>query len=510
MFCRNCGNELKEGEQFCSKCGFNLKEDGKQVKDNKKIISIKFNHLVICIIIVLLIILGLMLLIINSKKSNSNTILKSENITELNVTDNHSTGTDFISEIKSKYPSESENICTDGDNYWLLSSRGDKLYFNDLESFELVLEANMNIDYDDNSDQHSVEMIDKKIFINNLTDEDKSILGNYIKTTPREAKRYVGSFNEETLNKSILEYGKKFTKLPLDENDDLIEEKFIVKNNEIVYILIYVRGSSLNQKMFIITPAKSVPKYIADVYNLEDYFVINENPYQLSNIDFGKSYGITDEDIEKAKNELKVKIDTDLEKLVQKKKEFFEEKNIPDSINSTDRINYEGVYKEPREEIARDYLRNCSELKSDRDGLSTDVFCSTLYPPDEGKDKTLSWRKSGYYCGYSYYCQIINNNKVLYVSTYYNTTRPNSYKEECTTEYFGAGVCIDITDIPLLYEDFSSKQLILTGYLPEYSKENFVMTPITEKIGEKNNLTDEEQQKIIINQNNYIRSHFGL
>lgn len=501
MFCKNCGTEIKEGEKICSKCGFNINEDVNKIDStNKKTINIKFSHLIAFIISLLLIILVITLAIINIKKNNSSNnknISEIENITELNVEENHLTSADFISEIKAKYPNEL--ICSDGDTYWLLSPSGSKLYFHDLKSFKKALEESKSTDYDDNNAQLSTEMIDKKTFINNLTDEDKSILGQYIQNM--RFPTYKNNYGVET---------KSGTSLPLTATDDLIEDRFIIKDDEIVYILIYVSGSALNHKMFVITPAKSVPKDIMNIYNLSDYFVINQYRKISANISFGKSYGITDADIEKAKKELNANINTDIEKLSKKKKEFFEEKDIPESIEPTDRINYEGAYKEPRKEISGAYLGNCSELNQDREGLSTDVFCSILYPPETGKDKTNSWRKSGYFCSSSSYCQIINNNKVLYVSTYYNTIKPNSYREECTTEYFGAGVCINITDLPFLYKEFTAGQLILTGYLPEYSEKTFVMTPIKTKTGDTYSLSEQEKQQIVKEQNQYIRSHFGL
>lgn len=57
-----------------------------------------------------------------------------------NVSDN--TTENFIDEIKRKYPNESEEICTNGDEYWLLDTAGKKIYFYDLESFEKALGNN--------------------------------------------------------------------------------------------------------------------------------------------------------------------------------------------------------------------------------------------------------------------------------------------------------------------------------------------------------------------------------
>ena len=56
MFCRNCGNELKEEEKFCGKCG--KKVNGEIVKkdcvNKKQPIKIKFTHLMIIIGVVVI------------------------------------------------------------------------------------------------------------------------------------------------------------------------------------------------------------------------------------------------------------------------------------------------------------------------------------------------------------------------------------------------------------------------------------------------------------------------
>lgn len=60
-------------------------------------------------------------------------------VTVINDNVSYDTTENFIDEIKSKYPNESEEICTNGAEYWLLDTAGKKIYFYDLESFEKAL-----------------------------------------------------------------------------------------------------------------------------------------------------------------------------------------------------------------------------------------------------------------------------------------------------------------------------------------------------------------------------------
>lgn len=36
MYCRKCGNEIKDGEKFCGKCGQEVNEEIKNTSSNKK------------------------------------------------------------------------------------------------------------------------------------------------------------------------------------------------------------------------------------------------------------------------------------------------------------------------------------------------------------------------------------------------------------------------------------------------------------------------------------------
>ena len=74
------------------------------------------------------------------------------NVIDENVSDD--TIQNFIDEIKSKYPNESEEICTDGEQYWLLDTAGKKIYFYDLESFENAL-GNTNINETSKNSQNT-------------------------------------------------------------------------------------------------------------------------------------------------------------------------------------------------------------------------------------------------------------------------------------------------------------------------------------------------------------------
>ena len=72
MFCKKCGNELKDGEQFCSKCGQAVNDENKQGFKEK----IKENKIPIIIFLALAIIIGSVLIsnfiVENSAKPSRN------------------------------------------------------------------------------------------------------------------------------------------------------------------------------------------------------------------------------------------------------------------------------------------------------------------------------------------------------------------------------------------------------------------------------------------------------
>ena len=161
MFGKNKGTEIKERKE-------------EQVMDNKKIIKISLNKLIILLIFVIVIAIGTTILIINTKNKDEKFFIEDNNIIALDKTEDITTEADFISEIKAKYPTESESICTDGDNYWLSSADGEKVYFTNIESFEMAMEACFNIAHEDELREEFGKMVDKKTFLNNLTVDNKN------------------------------------------------------------------------------------------------------------------------------------------------------------------------------------------------------------------------------------------------------------------------------------------------------------------------------------------------
>lgn len=83
-----------------------------------------------------------------------------------NITNNLSekeNNTNFLEEIKEKYPTESSMICTNGTDYWLLDEEGDKIYFYDLTSFETALQqCNMYINNNYSNEEDKSNIIQDK------------------------------------------------------------------------------------------------------------------------------------------------------------------------------------------------------------------------------------------------------------------------------------------------------------------------------------------------------------
>lgn len=163
MFCKECGHEIKEGNIFCTNCGTKINEDIKRKNINEKVIKIKLSYLIIVAIIVIAVVIGIILTSTNNKnntkisENNKNLISESntENEDEIKLGDNTvsikeeiTTGEedidfdseDFMEVIRNVYPFEYDNICTDGDNYWIFDKDGRKIYFSDLETFKIALQ----------------------------------------------------------------------------------------------------------------------------------------------------------------------------------------------------------------------------------------------------------------------------------------------------------------------------------------------------------------------------------
>lgn len=158
MKCKKCGNEIEEGNSFCTNCGTEIN------KKSKEPIKIKLSTFIV--LILLIIVLFCIILFILKTKNNADTTINgnssNEQINTLNTNnevdniavisdetyDNTNENTvDLIEQIYTKYPElEGKDgiICYNTYNgytdYWLLDKDGKKLYFSNMENFEVALE----------------------------------------------------------------------------------------------------------------------------------------------------------------------------------------------------------------------------------------------------------------------------------------------------------------------------------------------------------------------------------
>ena len=88
MYCKNCGNEIKENEKFCGKCG--QKVDVEDTSKNTNVIKIKFNYIIYAIII-FIVIVGIVLFMQSIKPKHEG--LKS--ISEYNTTEKQNDNKEF-------------------------------------------------------------------------------------------------------------------------------------------------------------------------------------------------------------------------------------------------------------------------------------------------------------------------------------------------------------------------------------------------------------------------------
>ncbi len=307
----------------------------------------------------------------------------------------------------------------------------------------------------------NVEKIDRKTFVNKLTEENK-----------QDIKQYILTSNE------------------LNDNKNFVEDRFGTEGEEIIYTYVDVQGENLNATIYVITPAEEIPvnlhEYADQLYN---YFVVKS----ISTfVHLSKSEGISDSEIENAIEELNLKIEKEIDYF----KEFIP---LNDQLKS---ICY-GYSKY----IDKYYSYIPSGMEYENDNYAKTY---EMYPPDEGLNETHSWRKSGYYCsdGSEYY-QILDNRHILRVQYLRKYIKAESYKENSSVELVAYGVYLDLSNLPLLFSQFEAEELVLTGYLPKDIEEAFVITPVTTVTSEEYNNT--EKQKVFYDeQNKYIRSYFGL
>lgn len=516
MKCSKCGNEVIGGSSYCANCGNKI--DIKEEAYNKTTIKIKLSHLIIAIFIIIIIVSLIIIYALKKQRESTNLnsnnvqteiqknteyqveigvtysyilndeissirfntdkdfiirtgIVSSEEIIEtgtyiidgnvLKLTVNYDSSTDYgddSADNLNNVPYTKEMKILDDGNIEYTTEYGTYLYIKEESnngtdiSFEgdndILIEENIN----------DMEKIDRKTFVNNLSEENK-----------QDIKQYIIGLKE-----------LDFT--------NFVEDRISTEGEEIIYTYIYVESDTLRASIYVITPAQEIPRnlhqYVDEFYN---YFVVKDISTFVS---LSKSEGISDSEIEAAIEELNPKIEENID--------YF--KKFTPFNEQFKRIChfYELHIQEYYNYIPTDYESNNL------------VKTYNMYPPDEGKGESTSWRKSGYYCSADCYYQVIDNNKILKVQYLRKRTKAENYKEYDTIELMAYGIYINLDELPLLFSKFEIEELILTGYLPkDVSEENFVMTPVT-KLTSNEFENEEKQKEIYEEQNEYIRSHFKL
>ncbi len=158
MQCSKCNKEIEEGTKFCPYCGHKVSK----VKKENKVIEISLTKLLLILLGVILLITVITLIFVfnkNTEVENKNIVdsIQNENLVDTNIANStlEENSSNFLEEIKEKYPTESGMICTNGTDYWLLDEKGDKLYFYDLASFEEALK--LCVDYTEEATENQIE-----------------------------------------------------------------------------------------------------------------------------------------------------------------------------------------------------------------------------------------------------------------------------------------------------------------------------------------------------------------
>lgn len=524
MICNKCGKELEEDNKFCPNCGEPNKQNDVNKTSNKKMIKIRLWHLIISIVTAILVLI-IVTIYFNNKLNEKNQIYSSNQ--ELNAIETmqdekienkkietgvkyysiagpedgyiifNEDGT-FESETSNRYlkgnyniQSEDEIIATitfekkylkdNEDNLVEISSNSKEyvldMYILDNKTLEyevdnlaysfgldksIIDETTINTDTKTNKETVTREEYEEKIeraeFLNNLTDERKQYLKN-----------------------NVLEQFK------IKKKEKDVEDRFELVGNEIIFTYIYIDGM-LEARIFVITPHLTVPKDInSKNVNFYDNFVVKEALFK-NRVSINRTGKKSNEDIKNAIEELNIEID---KKINEMKKE------------------------EPSRERLRTLMyQYCQEHNHIPDGYKICGYAdfSSLYPQTKvGISQDSTWRDNNYYAYKSGYYQIVNSNKLLKVVAYSKQTGKNTNYNENNVydEYMTVGTLLEFKDLPLLFYKFGTGELTLTGYITVDDNKSFFMTsPV--KVMQTEEKSKEEIKAIFYEQNQLVRSHFGL
>ena len=140
-------------------------------------------------------------------------------------TTNNTTG-DFIVEIKSKYPTESEMICTNGEEYWILNEDGKKIYFDSLDSFEkaIAITGNNSVKETETTDESIKDT-------SNSNENNKTNNNNKNNNNSNNAKEIwiyendISNLSEESLYNFLTNNNLKYNVTTKTENVTYLDKK---------------------------------------------------------------------------------------------------------------------------------------------------------------------------------------------------------------------------------------------------------------------------------------------
>ena len=143
-----------------------------------------------------------------------------------NVEKANTTTGNFIDEIKSKYPKESEMICTNGEENWILNEDGKKVYFDSLESFEKAISiTGNNIVNEEDTTNESVKDSSNNNSNNKTTNNNQN---NNNSNATNEIWIYendISSLNEESLYQFLTNNNLKYKVTTKTENVTYLDKK---------------------------------------------------------------------------------------------------------------------------------------------------------------------------------------------------------------------------------------------------------------------------------------------
>lgn len=472
-----------------------------QKQHSAKTKNIKYKIIIPIAIIAILAIIVVVVLFCNSRNNPAET--EQSNIDEKNIDINVSRETSKMEELCVEenigktlklagyvyYNMEDLNICADikdyDKNYWTFGVEYDKkpedLYNEAMAEIIGTLEYEQDRYYIkaskitrlDSFAKASTNKIERHEFVKNLTEEDKNYIRKYI-----------------------------LDRLDIEINENFIEDRFEIIDNNIIYIYTYVDMqqwggynvvSYLTTFYYDILPTDMPENWKELEYSeLSSYLILLDNRVAENEVSLPKATGVSESEINKAKQKMDKEIEEKISSIKKKSEYVTTSKDVKVAILNT--------YKKYQ------YNNNIIPTINRSSDFNSYSLRWNLGSGD--------WEGDSFIIGDCVY-KIIGD-KALAISYYRKYTKSDNYKDESYSEYAAIGTFIEInTEDLIFYNNYKIEDLIALGCVPEIKEENYFVTQvkkITSSDMEKIEGKDAEKFMLSVAEDldKQVYEHFGI